>query len=221
MTCEGFTFHLGVSLAFAGIETRSPSDTALSAPVNVDIMYVVLQTAIMTQTKTTAKTRDELAYAILRVLRPLVIGAQRTLERRAGRKSPSSTKRSILDLLRQAGRPVAVPFLARALLLDRQPVQRVVDQLLRTKLLARLPNPDHLRSPLLTLSARGNAELDRIRAGEMTVLRKMIAPFPRKDLATCSAVLEHLRIEFAMRAAVLEQSKADTFEAQQAWLSTG
>ena len=91
----------------------------------------------------------------------------------------------------------------------------------RTQHVARLANPDHLRSPLLTLSARGKAELERIRAGEIQELRKMVAPFSRADLAKCSSVLEHLRIEFAMRAAVLEQSKADIFEEERDWLSTG
>src|SRR5262249_58066589 len=46
--------------------------------------------------------------------------------------------------------------------LTRQGVQRVADDLLTARLLKASPNPDHMRSPLLTLTNRGQLVLEQL-----------------------------------------------------------
>jgi DNA-binding MarR family transcriptional regulator len=58
--------------------------------------------------------------------------------------------------------PCTVPAVARRLGLTRQGVQRVAGDLLAARLLKASPNPDHVRSPLLTLTNRGRLVLEQL-----------------------------------------------------------
>jgi DNA-binding MarR family transcriptional regulator len=60
-----------------------------------------------------------------------------------------------------AGR-LTVPSIARRLGTSRQNVQRIADEIVKDGLATFEPNPDHQRSPLLLLSRRGTAILDRL-----------------------------------------------------------
>ncbi len=60
-----------------------------------------------------------------------------------------------------AGR-CTVPAIARRLGLTRQGVRRVADDLLAARLLQASSNPDHVRSPLLTLTNRGQLVLEQL-----------------------------------------------------------
>ena len=153
-------------------------------------------------------THVRTAFAILRLMRPLQRGLQRRLERQHVTKAIHTSTREILDLVQEVG-PVTVPFLSRALILERQPVQRSVDTLVKARLLCRMPNPDHRRSPFLALTRTGEVELERIRASESLQLRPMIEPLPVALLKQCLVVLEHLRIELGMdRAVAASQAQA-------------
>lgn len=55
-----------------------------------------------------------------------------------------------------------VPLVARRLGQARQSVQRVVDDLVRSGDLRRIPNPDHARSPLFELTDQGGALLEQL-----------------------------------------------------------
>ena len=57
---------------------------------------------------------------------------------------------------------LTVPSIARRLGITRQSVQPVADELAREGLASFQPNPDHSRSPLLVLTSRGGAILDRL-----------------------------------------------------------
>lgn len=57
---------------------------------------------------------------------------------------------------------LTVPAIARRLGLARQSVQRVVDDMAGAGLVAREPNPDHQRSPLVVLTADGRAVMDEL-----------------------------------------------------------
>jgi len=57
---------------------------------------------------------------------------------------------------------LTVPAIARRLGITRQGVQRVADDLVRAGLASYAPNPDHVKSPLLLLTDRGQDVLTRI-----------------------------------------------------------
>lgn len=58
--------------------------------------------------------------------------------------------------------PCTVPAIARRLGLTRQGVQRIADDLLAARLLKASPNPDHVRSPLLTLTSQSQLVLEQL-----------------------------------------------------------
>jgi DNA-binding MarR family transcriptional regulator len=86
--------------------------------------------------------------------------SRRTSEAIAKELGQTVARWHVLSVL-SAG-PCTVPAIARRLGLTRQGVQRVADDLLAARLLQASPNPDHVRSPLLTLTNRGQLVLEQL-----------------------------------------------------------
>jgi DNA-binding MarR family transcriptional regulator len=86
--------------------------------------------------------------------------SRRTSEAIARELGQTVARWHVLSVL-SAG-PCTVPATARRLGLTRQGVQRVADDLLAARLLTASPNPDHARSPLLTLTSRGQLVLEQL-----------------------------------------------------------
>ena len=90
--------------------------------------------------------------------------------------------------------PCTVPAIARRLGLTRQGVQRVADDLLAARFLKAAPNPDHARSPLLSLTNRGQLVLEQLTqrsdAARGQVLQQ--AHITAEDLAAASTSLRVL-----------------------------
>ena len=86
--------------------------------------------------------------------------SRRTSEAIARELGQTAARWHVLSVL-SAG-PCTVPAAARRLGLTRQGVQRVAGDLLAARLLQASSNPDHLRSPLLTLTSRGQLVLEQL-----------------------------------------------------------
>jgi len=86
--------------------------------------------------------------------------SRRTSEAIARELGQTVARWHVLSVL-SAG-PCTVPAIARRLGLTRQGVQRVADDLLAARLLQASSNPDHMRSPLLTLTNRGQLVLEQL-----------------------------------------------------------
>jgi DNA-binding MarR family transcriptional regulator len=138
-------------------------------------------------------------YAVLRLLRPVLLNLMRAVERRQAGQRVTMGMRAVLERLCEGGAQT-VPHLARSMMLDRQPVQRNVDELLSARLVERVANPVHRRSVLIRATAAGAVELDRIRKADMRDLRAIAAPLAPRDVEASLRVLGHLAREFATRA---------------------
>ena len=90
--------------------------------------------------------------------------------------------------------PCTVPAVARRLGLTRQGVQRVADDLLAARLLQAAPNPDHARSPLLTLTNRGQLVLERLTQRSDAARGRLLqqAHITSEDLAAARTTLRAL-----------------------------
>ena len=86
--------------------------------------------------------------------------SRRTSEAIARELGQTVARWHVLSVL-SAG-PCTVPATARRLGLTRQGVQRVADDLLAARLLQASSNPDHVRSPLLTLTNQGQLVLEQL-----------------------------------------------------------
>src|SRR5215471_5316927 len=90
--------------------------------------------------------------------------------------------------------PCTVPAIARRLGLTRQGVQRVAGDLLAARLLKAAPNPDHARSPLLTLTNRGQLVLEQLTQRSDAARGRLLqqAHITAEDLAAARSTLRAL-----------------------------
>ncbi|MFF3270750.1 MarR family winged helix-turn-helix transcriptional regulator [Streptomyces chrestomyceticus] len=149
----------------------------------------------MSVTEGGADSAEHLAYEVIRRLWPLHRTVVRAVERELSGTGLTAGQRALLDTLRTHG-PRTVPELARALELDRQPVQRWVNHARELGLLEAVPNPAHRRSPLIRLTPEGTEVASALQRSEAAGLRRMLAGVPAADVATALHVLDRLGEDF-------------------------
>jgi DNA-binding MarR family transcriptional regulator len=87
---------------------------------------------------------------------------------------------------------LTVPAIARRLGLVRQSVQRVADELVDGELVRFAANPDHARSPLLSLTDSGADALARINKQAATWHRQVLRALPPVEIAHAQRLLRIL-----------------------------
>ncbi|MGB8223163.1 MAG: MarR family winged helix-turn-helix transcriptional regulator [Polyangiales bacterium] len=80
--------------------------------------------------------------------------------------------RAVLELLLLGG-PATVPDMARSRGVSRQHVQQQVDALFERGYLERGANPAHKRSSIISLSDKGRAQIQNMRADELNALQRI------------------------------------------------
>ena len=96
--------------------------------------------------------------------------------------------------------PRTVSQIARRMGLTRQGVQKVAHVLVRERLIELVPNPDHRRSPILRLTGRGKAVLERINAAQAVWSNEVAEGLRLPDLE--AAVLAIREVTGRLKAAV-------------------
>ncbi|WP_431999247.1 MarR family winged helix-turn-helix transcriptional regulator [Streptomyces sioyaensis] len=138
---------------------------------------------------------DDLLYGVIRRLWPLHRTVVRVVERELSGTGLTAGEHALLDALHAEG-PRTVPQLARAMDLDRQPVQRWVNHAVELGLAVTAPNPAHRRSSLIQLTSEGAEAIRGIQTFETAQLRQRLADLPAEDLRTALHVLDRLGEEF-------------------------
>jgi DNA-binding MarR family transcriptional regulator len=90
--------------------------------------------------------------------------------------------------------PLTVAQIARGLGLTRQSVQRVADLLDGDRLVEYVENPDHQRSKLVRLTARGQRTLRTIQASQRAWANSLAAEIGETDLRHASRVVNRLSV---------------------------
>jgi DNA-binding MarR family transcriptional regulator len=104
----------------------------------------------------------------------------------------TSARWQVLGAIALSDRPLTVPQIARRMGLTRQSVHTTVDRLVGGGLIELIPNDDHVRSPLVRLTASGEdvyRDLDRDQTAWVGELARGI---PGSDLESARTVLEEL-----------------------------
>ncbi|MFI9080364.1 MarR family winged helix-turn-helix transcriptional regulator [Streptomyces sioyaensis] len=138
---------------------------------------------------------EDLLYGVIRRLWPLHRTVVRAVERELSGTGLTAGEHALLDALHAEG-PRTVPQLARAMDLDRQPVQRWVNHAVELGLAVTAPNPAHRRSSLIQLTTEGAEAIRGIQKAETAQLRQRLADLPAEDLRTALNVLDRLGEEF-------------------------
>jgi DNA-binding MarR family transcriptional regulator len=106
----------------------------------------------------------------------------------------TSARWQVLGAIALSDRPQPVAWLARSMGLNRQGVQRIVNELRKEGLVAFKPNPNHRRAHFVVLTAQGKStfeEVDRLQGPWVNTLAKGVS---LKDIATATRVAVALRV---------------------------
>lgn len=104
----------------------------------------------------------------------------------------SGPRRTILFALHEQG-PQTVAHLARARSQTRQRLQPVINALITDGLLAAVPNPMHLRSPMMVLTADGDTRVRRMLKKEAALLARLRLASSPRELQRAARVLADAR----------------------------
>jgi DNA-binding MarR family transcriptional regulator len=117
----------------------------------------------------------------IQAVRRLFHALSGTAERVHAELGVTAAMRDVLEILHGRG-PRTVPQIAREKGVSRQHVQVIVNALLALGLVECVDNPDHLRSPLLRLSAAGTKACEAVRRREGRLLTEVAKRIPGSDL---------------------------------------
>lgn len=138
---------------------------------------------------------EEILYAVIQQVRPLHRHVARAVELKLLGTGISVGMRAVLEVLAIHGRST-VPQIARHLGIQRQFVQRMIDEAAAAGLTVATANPAHKRSPLLDLSSSGSKAVADIRRREQAELRRICRSLSRQQIVHCAAVMDRLLAEF-------------------------
>jgi DNA-binding MarR family transcriptional regulator len=137
-------------------------------------------------------SRSAHLYHLLRYARPLVLNSARTVQSYVGRYGLTVGSRAVLELLVEHADGITVPAAAARLDLQRQNVQRLVDQLLDRGLATRVPNPSHKRSLLVQPTEKGREVFTQLRTAEFDLLATIAPEITESEIGTACRVLAAL-----------------------------
>jgi DNA-binding MarR family transcriptional regulator len=101
--------------------------------------------------------------------------------------------RAVLEFLQRSG-AATVPHIARSRHVSRQHIQSLVNPLAEEGLLELRDNPAHRRSPLVTLTTRGERLIRRLRQKEHRAFEAMEIEVSERQLETATRTLRSLRL---------------------------
>jgi DNA-binding MarR family transcriptional regulator len=110
----------------------------------------------------------------------------------------TSARWQVLGAIRLADRPQPVAWLARSMGLNRQGVQRIVNELRRDGIVKLEPNPNHRRAHFVVLTQRGEATYRGAERLQVPWVKTLAKGLTAKDIATATRVAAFLRERLEM-----------------------
>jgi DNA-binding MarR family transcriptional regulator len=117
----------------------------------------------------------------------------------------TSARWQVLGAIALAQRPLTVPQIARRMGLTRQTVHTTVDRLLADELVELMPNADHRRSQLVSLTNLGRAKFQAIDEKQAAWVNELAAGLRNSELESTARVLG----EFCKRLQAATRPKGD------------
>lgn len=135
-------------------------------------------------------------YEIIRYIRPLHRYLAEAVSVELEGTGVTVPMRAVLEYLNENGEKT-VPNIARSLMLKKQYVQDIVNDLLSDDLVERIENPAHRRSWLIGITPDGTGKVNAIRKREQVNLIKVGADLKLDEIKICLRVMAHLHDSFA------------------------
>lgn len=143
-------------------------------------------------------TDTEQLYQIIWQSRPLMQAAEATVEHGLDGTGITVRMRAILEILQRQG-ALTVPDLARALDIQRQYVQVMVNETCNAGLTEKQQNPRHKRSFEITLTQAGADLISAVLARETALVAELSSQFTPQDIATTLRVVRDLTLALKSR----------------------
>lgn len=105
----------------------------------------------------------------------------------------TSARWQILGAIALSDRPQPVAWLARSMGLNRQGVQRIVNELQKEGLVTFKLNPNHRRAHFVVLTGRGKSTFDETERLQAPWVNSLAKGLSIKDIATAKQVADALR----------------------------
>ena len=160
--------------------------------------------------KNDAHTTTDSLYEVIKLVRPLYKTLESSVALELEKAGITVSQRAVLEQLQGQG-PLTVPDIGRRLILPRQFIQKIVNELLALALIERLENAAHKRSVLLALTAEGQNAIAQIMARERAVMAPIAQALKSSDVAMTKAVMTKIIGAFgAHNAQTTKQEKEET-----------
>ena len=105
----------------------------------------------------------------------------------------TSARWQVIGAIDLAGQPMTVAQIARRMGLSRQGVQRIVNDLMKTKLVKSIPNIDHKRSPLISISDKGEKIMIKVNRAQISWVNNLSNGLSKQDIDQTLELLQTVR----------------------------
>ncbi len=134
-------------------------------------------------------------YAVIQQIRPAFRHISKTVEKTSNDYDLTIGTRAVLEKLIIQG-PQTVPELAKALNVERQYVQRSVNDLLDKKRVEKRQNPTHKRSSIIAITPEGQSKFEALHSQEYEILQNTAEKLSIKEIDNALRVLQLLSETF-------------------------
>ncbi len=135
--------------------------------------------------------RSEQLFQLLWLSRPLMQRVEELVRRNLDGTGLTVRMRAILEILAARG-ALSVPDIGRALQIQRQYVQIMVNEVIAGGLAEKQSNPRHRASPLIGLTPRGQQLMRDVLAREKRKAERLCESYSDEEIAIALGVVERL-----------------------------
>ena len=149
-------------------------------------------------------SRSDQLFRLMWLSRPLMQRVEELVRRNLDGTGLTVRMRAIMEILESHG-ALSVPDIARALQIQRQYVQVMVNEVIAAGLAEKRSNPRHRASPLIGLTQQGQQLVRDVLAREQRKAELLSQAYAEVDIATALAVVEQLCAQLDADAAQAER----------------
>jgi DNA-binding MarR family transcriptional regulator len=146
--------------------------------------------------------KQDRLYQAIRLIRPIHLNIQRTLEAQLDGTGISVAQRDVMEVLYTSG-PITVPTATRMLGMKRQFVQRTMSDLIASGMVERRRSSRQTRAYICRLTERGARLFETVHQREMALLRQRLGDINITEVIVALRVLARV-------AGAYEAAAADT-----------
>ena len=105
----------------------------------------------------------------------------------------TSARWQVIGAIDLAGQPMTVAQIARRMGLSRQGVQRIVNDLMKIGLVKPTPNIDHKRSPLISISEKGEKVMSKVNRDQIVWVNQLSKGLNKQEIDQTLELLQTIR----------------------------